>query len=689
MVFLGQLFFSLVALSVFARYGATPCTSDGHIMGEACTDNEEGNLFLQMAKKGTRGAKDVEGEKMQLNESSEEDDEAEVAVKPFDCMKFPTPIQLLKDGKTGFAFKQLNVATGKYVKVFGIPYDRVFPKYKDMNACGINPADDTPYCVMWSTSGKHFVVKMDAQTLRIIAQIPKPSVGKAYTTGTFSPEGTYYISDSKANFYVMENLKKYPGLASERKPGMRKWLDMVQQKPKGFSSAHDAVIVNYDFTGSGTKKQYLIVLNMGNLMLAEMKDGKFQDTYIIPYQYAKKGKSMAKGKKTDKWGAGWSFSGKVFFAINTGEGVYEVELPKLDLSKYKKNAKNTKTFNLKMAGSSEPSGFNDGANCMNVADPWLTKVLPMNCQKHSAPMQVLRQPWMGYAVKKLDIPTGVYQDVFALPFSKTTPPYKFLNAIGVNPMDSVAYGCLTFNDFPSKFFIIRFDGAKIEFVIKVKAKLDPVAGTFDSQGNYYFVHNTEYSHNPEMFRITGLDKTPGFADKGAKSLKVMEASEFDGLENKLNLWNFFHFADIVAVNMPVESQKAKEYLVSINREKQAMFVEWDGTNASNSKILKFMTNDPFKPTKVYQNFGAAWMYGNRAFFSNNDGEGVVEIEQVDINKETIKLKKVGKSAPIYNNDGFNCWGFPDPWPVIKGPVGVPLTKPGPLTKPLLIPRLGK
>jgi len=373
------------------------------------------------------------------------------------------------------------------------------------------------------------------------------------------------------------------------------------------------------------------------------------------------------------WGAGWTYGGKVFFAHNRGEGVFEVPIDKINLK-----VKSAAPVVLARIGKSAPSGFNDGANCMKASNPWITKVYAVDCAKHQKPIHARRVPGQkGYDFSKFDMASGTYEGLYFLPFSKTKPAFKYLNAIGVNPLDGISYGCLLFNEFPNTFWIVRFDGKTVEFVTKVVDKYDPIAGTFDSEGNYFVAQNNNYTHNVEMFAFKGLNELKGFASPNAKKLPVKANIPVK------KLWNFNHFSDLVTVKHQFNKTGVKEYVMSINRERQAVFVEWNWANASASTFIRYKTNDPFPGKKQNHNFGAAWSYKNRVFFASNDGFGVVEASRIDnkglscdkrygANEKdhwcsgTLTLQNVGKSAAVVNTDGFNCWEHNSPFVGVGG-----------------------
>mmetsp|Transcript_71696 Transcript_71696/g.124378 ORF Transcript_71696/g.124378 Transcript_71696/m.124378 type:complete len:659 (+) Transcript_71696:71-2047(+) len=654
MVSMHRLLTCLAIGAFFSIGAATPCTTDTLMAGGSCDNTdvlgtEEGNEFLQVKTTATRS---------DSNESQPE------WVQPFNCKKFPVPIQVLKDGTTGFAFKELNVETGKYNTLFSVPFTRTNPVYKDLNSCGMNPQDNIPYCTLWSSTGGHYIVRVGSSKVAFVAKLPDPK-GMSYNTGTFAPDGTFFIADQKANFLVIQNLDKMGGAKGEENKEVNlKYADAQLVQPNGFTSAADVVVVAADLEGTG-KKKYMIVLNKGKLQVARWtRRNGFTKTWSLNFQ------AEGANGKGDVWGAGWNFAGRVFFAHNKGNGVFEVPLDELTL-----NRKIAKPVTLKKIGASEASGFNDGTNCIKGGNPWVTKVLPIDCKIFAAAWQALRVPGKGYAMQQLSMESGSYEGGFFLPFSTTTPKFKYLNAIGVNPKDGTPYGCLLFTEYPGSFFIVRFDGIKIEFVVKVLDKYDPVAGTFNSQGDYIMMQNNEYDNDIEVFMFSDLTDMKGYANPNAKKLPVMENLPY------LKLWHVRHFADIVTVKHNLGGQGKKEFVFAMNREQQAVFLDLDKQNISASRVYKYKTNNPFrtrygKALELKHNFGAAWNFNNRIFFSSNEGYGVVEAKKVNDANRYIEFQKVGKSKAVMNNDGFNCWDLDTPFKNPKDGVWRPAFKEG-------------
>ena len=69
------------------------------------------------------------------------------------------------------------------------------------------------------------------------------------------------------------------------------------------------------------------------------------------------------------YGAAWAYQGRIFFASNDGEGVYEADVASIDLE--------GKHVAFEKVGSSAPTNHNDGLNCMvsPAPDNWVPSFL--------------------------------------------------------------------------------------------------------------------------------------------------------------------------------------------------------------------------------------------------------------------------------------------------------------------------
>ena len=71
----------------------------------------------------------------------------------------------------------------------------------------------------------------------------------------------------------------------------------------------------------------------------------------------------------------------------------------------------------------------------------LLPVGPFDCASYLAPLQVvLADSGIGYELNTLNLATGSLQNIYTVPFSRTSPSYSEINGIGLNPIDETLYG---------------------------------------------------------------------------------------------------------------------------------------------------------------------------------------------------------------------------------------------------------
>merc|ERR1719491_1224120 len=140
----------------------------------------------------------------------------------------------------------------------------------------------------------------------------------------------------------------------------------------------------------------------------------------------------------------------------------------------------------------------------------------------------------------------------------TTPAYKFLNSVGINPIDKIPYGTLQFQELGTT-YIVRFDDTRIEFVGRINGTMNPIAGTFDAEGVYYFASFPE-NHIGHMMAIPKLDTVKGYDDWSHPYLKDYS----DILQVRLG--TTLQIADLVSIAYPDETGKVVSHIVGINRD---------------------------------------------------------------------------------------------------------------------------
>lgn len=561
-------------------------------------------------------------------------------VRPLNCRKFNKPLQVMET-MNGYSIKELNISSGHYNQLFELPFDIVPGKYQWLNGCGINPKDDKIYCVMFATAP--FIVRLDASTVEFVARMP----WHEYTAATFAPKGRFYASTLKADFVVVDDLEIADGFPFIEAKGSE-ILDLRNRafiKAEGFTRASDFVVLDGDLEGIGILEEYVYCLYGPKLQIARYNStsGDFSQSWVIyvdPYNWA------------NIHGAGWEYGGKLYFAINRGIGVYEIEYPKINFTEtYSK----TNPFPLVLAGKSDQAARNDGMNCFNYPSPWITSCLPFNCTTDIGKLIQANGGEEAYDVAYLDSATGTHETIYSIPRNRTSPPIIEMNAFGIGPMDFVGYAAIvidevTDNSNPPPFYIVRFDEEKIEYVAKVQANSgQPVGGCFDSFGTYYVVSN------PTLLQFKGLQWLKGYTNRTDEDLPFYDMAVNTSIVVKEIMHGALQIADIIAVKANFDGEGKANWIVGANAYQQLVTVKVSGSNSS--KHLVFLTNDVHGyPNR--KNFGAMWGISGKAYVASNDGKGVFEIPLSEVRMPydgtPIQLTKVGESANLGSTDGMNC-----------------------------------
>lgn len=542
------------------------------------------------------------------------------------CTAHGGPIQIMRY-HGGFMARKLDVESGKYSLLFDIPFELVQGFYKEINACGISPKDNKIYCAMYA-SLRSYIVRLSPGIVEFVVKL-KNLVN--YNSGAFDPQGKFFLSTNDAQITVLDNLHLIRGVMSKADETIVDMASAPSFKPRGWFSVSDLVTFKKDM-GNGKREQFLASLAGPRLQLAKWAGAGFSHSWVIPTD---------RGYWTDVWGAAWNFNGRIFFAANRGFGVYEVPFEEIDFNKIT-------TLSLKRVGASAKSRVNDGLNCMNMPDPWVTKVFPFDCHLHGGPLQTVQSAG-GISVKKLNMGTSFLEDIYDIPWTRTSPPFKFLNGIGVNPLDHIPYGCLMETRKPGAVaYIVRFDQSKIEYVAKITASLNPIAGTFDSSGNYFFLSHPDEG-NGTMYKVSGLEKMFGYASSSNGSIPEL-ANSISGLL----LDQMYQMADLVALSYDMNSDgNFTDYILGINRDQQVIVVKWDDDMAK-TQVWRFKTNNVLGAYGAKLNFGAAWNFQGRIMFASNDGIGVFEATDYNVTSGSVTMVEVGKSSSVQITDGFNC-----------------------------------
>mmetsp|Transcript_17455 Transcript_17455/g.32967 ORF Transcript_17455/g.32967 Transcript_17455/m.32967 type:complete len:730 (-) Transcript_17455:132-2321(-) len=606
------------------------------------------------------------------------------AVKTFDCNKNGKAMSMVKKAK-GFSVCEIDRESGNFTEVLTLSFADL-PQLTDVSACGINPLDKIMYCTVFAWNGfiakmgmqeldveagifnsmtntlnmgppyaktpdaafnacnvnpvgnaafcsmfdwKSYVIRIDSTRIEYVAKLPPVK----FVAGTFSPKkGTYFTATKDARFARIRGLHLVKGYAEMTDNNVLDLTGETLFKPKPFKATGDIVAILGDLDRDGDLENYVMAMHGKSVYIAqyEEKKGNFTRSWVLPVT----------GKKWSAYNSAWTFQGKVFFGASDKSGIWEVPLEGVDLSDSKTKLKST-ALQLRKASPLEDEG--DGLNCVTSPDPWLTNSQKFDCKKNPGPIQIARDSDQKlYNVSTIDLTSGAYSLLYTVPFTRTNPPFFSLNAVGISPIDSVAYGCLQLFALPANFYLVRFDSEKVEFVALLKGPSPPIAGTFDVVGNYF------YMANPVLKRVESPHLLKGYDipyDERLADLTDIPSVSMAGAG---------YFSDIVAVIADLANSGSKaEYVLALNNLRQFAVIEY--RNDTNRKWL-LPTVDVLNDTK--NNFGAAWNYDGRVFWAANSGAGIFEVNMtsLDLNKPTalVNVSYAGKANAIDENDGANC-----------------------------------
>jgi hypothetical protein len=220
--------------------------------------------------------------------------------------------------------------------------------------------------------------------------------------------------------------------------------------------------------------------------------------------------------------------------------------------------------------------------------------------------------------------------VYTIPRDRTSPPYKQINACGINPIDDILY-CIM--EVAGTSYLVRIDESMVEYVAKMPSWSWTAA--FSSVGTYYFTYEKKY------YRVEKVAELIGYADQndsGLEDLSQMSAFAW--------LWSG---ADMVVVSADVEGTGAAEYIMTLANNGKLRVTRANGQ----VKSWLLQSKPPLDSPRTY---GAGWAYQDRVFFSQNKAGGMYEVftDTIDLIAGTVNIEKVGPSFESGGTDGANC-----------------------------------
>mmetsp|Transcript_86694 Transcript_86694/g.163426 ORF Transcript_86694/g.163426 Transcript_86694/m.163426 type:complete len:739 (+) Transcript_86694:60-2276(+) len=514
---------------------------DAHgFVTDTCTGEEDAAAhFMQLSGRPLRRSV------VQLLSDSAAQDAKVTAISPVACALHRQPMEVSAslDG-SGYDVRQLNVETGNYSKMFSIPSLAVPGNYSDLNGCGVNPRDSILYCAMFAEGS--WIVRLDSQNVEFVARLPQQN----WNTADFSPSGTFFIADSFTGFLVLTDLHTRKGFASKTDPGLWDLRQEEKQYPANWAGTADVVVSFANLNGTGLQ-EYMFSPYGPYLQIAQynLTAGNFSGSWVL---------NVSHGRWDNIFGAGWNFQGKLFFASNGGAGVYQIPLEDITLA-------DGASVNLTRIGSAEEAGKNDGFSCLATPNPWKTAMPAFDCRAHYKPIQILKREAQGvYDVSKLYTETGDVDVIFTIPFNTSGEGDSYtakLNGVGIGPKDSIMYGIILLAGWqdlvpsashPVTQWLVRFDGKKYEYVANLKNAKQPVSGTFDTSGNYYYVGDDI------LYKIPRPDLLKGYANWTAPELPIVDYN------SGVQLAGIYEMADIVALPADFDGRGEATWILSVS-----------------------------------------------------------------------------------------------------------------------------
>jgi len=269
-----------------------------------------------------------------------------IEVEPFDCEAFPSLIQVMGTPGLGHTVKQLDVQTGAYSDIFSISFNRN-PRYTHLNGIGINPVDGALYGLM-RVKGFGYLVRFDmAGNVGFVARVPAHSnAGDVDGLGRF-------IWPSGKNFYAISGIADMDSFSD---PGDA--VDMSRISPvhiRSGSGGHgiaDAAALKVDL-GQG-ERYYAMGVHTSDRKLRIYSYDNPTGFWTIDLKINGSPAQLTNGG----FGAAWSHEDKIYFSSNSGDGVYEILIPSVNL--------NVGTANIRRVANSQASAINDGTTCIGI-----------------------------------------------------------------------------------------------------------------------------------------------------------------------------------------------------------------------------------------------------------------------------------------------------------------------------------
>ena len=270
-------------------------------------------------------------------------------VDPFDCATYPELIQVVGTVGVGYDVKSFDPVEGQYSTIFSLPFDRS-PAYTELNGVGINPVDGALYGLMELSEGGAYLVRFNDGAVAFVAELPVMAIaGDVDETGTF-------VWPKSQDFYALSGIADMEGFVNAADA-----VDKTQIAPAltGATGVADIATVQVDL-GDGDATYAMGIASPNQTLRIFRYDSPTGAWTINLVDQDGSPAALPSGG----YGAAWSHEDRIFFYANSGEGIFEVLIPTVDL--------NAKTATVARVADSVAVNLNDGTNCVGID----TEVLP-------------------------------------------------------------------------------------------------------------------------------------------------------------------------------------------------------------------------------------------------------------------------------------------------------------------------